>query len=79
MGKAMARVVDAIDIETYLYCASEAEARELAETLAQEMNLTHPSIVFLEHHGWGARVRIRSTIHRPGDHYGWLENKEEAV
>lgn len=73
MGKAMARVVDAIDIETYLTCSSEGEARELAEALAVEMNLSRADIVFIEQRGLGARVRIRTYVHRPGDHYQWLE------
>jgi len=76
MPKALDQVVDALDIETYLYCKSEEEAKELAEALAAEMNLPHPDIVFLEHRGWGARVRIRTYVHHPGDHYRWLE--EEA-
>lgn len=78
MSQAMDRVVDAIDIETYLACQSEEEARQLAEALAQELNLPRPDIVFLEHKGWGARVRIRSYIHHPGDHYRWLEAGGEA-
>lgn len=73
MSKALDRVVDAIDIETFLYCNSEEEAKGLAESLAQELNLPHGDIVFLEFKAWGARVRIRSYIHHPGDHYRWLE------
>jgi len=73
MSKALDRVVDAIDIETFLYCKSEDEAKQLAEALAQELNLPHGDIVFLEFKTWGARVRIRSYIHHPGDHYRWLE------
>ncbi len=78
MSKALDRVVDAIDIETFLYCNSEEEARQLVEVLALELNLPHGDIVFLEHKGWGARVRFRSYIHRPGDHYRWLEGGAEA-
>jgi len=73
MTKALDQVVDAVDIETFLYCKDEAEGRELAIALAHELNLNHPDIVFLEHHGWGARVRLRAYAHRPGDHYRWLE------
>lgn len=73
--KASDRIVDAIDIETYFYCESEEEARTLAEQLAVELNLPHGDIVFLEHRGWGARVRLRSYIHHPGDHYRWMEPK----
>ena len=73
MSKAMDRVVDAIDIETFLFCSSEDEAKDLAEALAVDLGLPHGDVVFLEFRGWGARVRIRSYIHRPGDHYRWLE------
>ncbi len=78
MSKALDRVVDAVDIETFLYCTSEEEAKELAEALALELNLPRADIVFLEHKAWGARVRIRSYIHHPGDHYRWLESGGEA-
>ena len=37
MKKAMDRVVDAIDVETFLYCKSEDEGKALAEALAQEL------------------------------------------
>lgn len=78
MKKALDRVVDALDIETFLYCKSEEEAKELAEVLAAELNLPRGDVVFLEFKGWGARVRIRSYIHRPGDHYRWMEMEGEA-
>lgn len=81
MPPAMDRVVDAIDIETFLFSKSEAEAKELAEALAVEMNLPNADIVFLEQRGWGARVRLRVYAHRPGDHYRWLaegSNNEEG-
>lgn len=77
MTNALDRVVDAIDIETFLYCKSEEEAFELAESLMHELNLPHGDVVFLEHKAWGARVRIRSYIHHPGDHYRWMETKED--
>lgn len=78
MTRALDRVVDAIDIETFLYCQSEDEAKSLAENLARELNLPHGDIVFLEFKAWGARVRIRSYIHHPGDHYRWMEKEGEA-
>jgi hypothetical protein len=76
VSKAMARVVDAIDIETFLYCKDEEEAKELAEALTREMKLKLGDIVFLEHEGWGARVRLRTYVHHPGDEYQWLEKGE---
>ncbi len=76
MSKALDHVVDAIDIETFLYCASESEGKQLAEALALELNLPHADVVFLEFKAWGARVRIRAYIHHPGDHYRWMEQDE---
>ena len=67
------KIVDAIDIETFFYCKDESEAKQLANTLMAEMSLPQGDIVFLEHNGLGARVRLRSYIHLPGDHYRWLE------
>lgn len=78
MSEALDRIIDALDIETYFYCKSEEEARDLAEALITELRLPHGDIVFLEHRGWGARVRIRTYIHHPGDHYRWL-GKEAAT
>lgn len=74
MGTARSQVLDAIDIETFIVCRDADEARQLALTLADELNLTDASIVFLEYAGIGARVRLRSYVHRPGEHYGWLES-----
>lgn len=78
MKKALDQVADAIDIETFLVCQSEEEARELALGLLQELNLPHGDIVFLEFKAWGARVRLRSYIHHPGDHYRWLDAEAAA-
>ena len=69
MNKAFERVMDAIDIETFLLSKDEEEAKELAEKLIAGLNLPNGDIVFLEHKGAGARVRLRSYIHHPGDHY----------
>jgi hypothetical protein len=77
MGKAMNQVLDALDIETFLVCKSAEEGKVLAENLMSELNLPHGDIVFLEHHGPGARVRIRAYIHHPGDHYRWLDQGEK--
>lgn len=71
--RAIDKVCDTIDIETFLICQDEDEAKELAYSLAGELNLGKCDIVFLEHKGLGARVRLRSYIHHPGDHYRWLE------
>lgn len=73
MSKALDSVVDALDIETFITCSSEAEARLLAEQIPLELGLPHGDIVFLEFKGPGARVRIRSYIHHPGESYRWLK------
>ena len=78
MSIALDRVIDVLDVETFLLCSSEDEARDLAVQLAAEMNLPHADIVFLEFQGTGARIRLRTYIHRPGDHYRWLEKEEAA-
>lgn len=78
MGSARAQVADAIDIETFFICRDAEEAQRLALQLADELNLTDTSIVFLEHAGIGARVRLRSYVHRPGEHYGWLESGSQS-
>ena len=75
MKKALDQVLDALDIETFLVCKSAEEGRKLAEKLMVELNLPHGDIVFLEHSGIGARVRLRTYIHRPGDNYRWLESE----
>jgi hypothetical protein len=78
MTKALDQVVDALDIETFFFCENEEEAKELARLLIHELNLPSGDIVFLEHRGLGARVRIRSYIHHPGDHYRWLEKGDPS-
>ena len=75
-GKAIDKVCDTIDIETFLICQTEDEAKEISFQLASELNLGKCDIVFLEHKGLGARVRLRSYIHHPGDHYKWLDKGE---
>lgn len=70
--KALERVLDALDIETYLVCADEQEGKELALLLGQELHLGEVDIMFQEFDGYGMRVRLRKYIHRPGDNYRWL-------
>ncbi len=69
-------VLDALDLETFLICQDEDQARQLALALAGELGLAHADLVFVEHQGLGARVRIRCYIHHPGQGYAWL--KEEG-
>lgn len=67
------RIVDAVDIETVLLCESEAEAKRLAMDLLRELGFKQGDIIALEFTGISARVRLRGNVHKPGDHYEWLE------
>ncbi|HHU69205.1 MAG TPA: hypothetical protein GXZ31_02755 [Thermoanaerobacterales bacterium] len=78
MQDVFSRVLDAIDIETYLICESEDECKEIIYGILNKMGLKDVSIVFIEHNGPGARVRARGYIHKPGDTYGWLEINRRA-
>lgn len=73
MSDVFSRVLDAIDIETFLICKSEEEGRQLSKQLMLEIGFQDLDIVFIEHRGPGVRVRLRGYIHRPGDQYGWLK------
>ena len=72
-ARALAHVVDALDIETYLVCRDAREGHALALQLGRELNLGDVDIMFEDFDGYGVRVRLRATIHRPAGHYGWLE------
>lgn len=65
--------MDAIDIETYIVCGDENEGKKIALQLGQEMNLGEIDIMYLEFDGYGARVRLRKYVYKPGDVYGYLE------
>jgi hypothetical protein len=72
IATAFDRVMDAIDIETYLVCKDASEGRTLALQLGQELHLGEVDIMFQEFDGYGVRVRLRKYIHKPGDQYRWL-------
>jgi alkyl hydroperoxide reductase subunit AhpF len=75
---ALAQVIDAIDIETFVVCSSEAEGRKIVLQLMQEMGLKDNDIVYLHYTGPGVRVRARGYINRPGSHYGWLQGDKRV-
>jgi len=75
MSDVFSKVLDALDIETFLVCSSEPEGKELALKLVKEMGINDADVVFVEYKGPGARVRVRGNIHRPGALYGWLQEK----
>ena len=70
--RALDRILDGLDIETYLMCASEQEGKDLALRLGHELNLGEVDIMFQEFDGYGMRVRLRKYVHRPGEQYRWL-------
>jgi hypothetical protein len=72
MDNVTSRVLDAIDIETFLVCESENEAKTLMAQLMQKIGLNDINMVFIEQHATGARVRARGYLYKPGDRYGWL-------
>ncbi|WP_028549114.1 hypothetical protein [Paenibacillus sp. UNC451MF] len=63
--EALERVVDAIDIETFMICGSEQEAGQLMLELLNQMGFPNGDVVFVQHEGPGARVRGRAYVHTP--------------
>ena len=78
MSDALAHVLDALDIETFLVCTSEAEGKHLALTMMADLGFQDVDVVFLRFQGSGVRVRTRAYINRPGDKYPWLEPGDEG-
>lgn len=76
MTTALERVMDALDIETYLVCKDVNEGKQLALQLGREMNLGDIDIMYEEYDGYGMRVRLRKYVYRPSNHYNWLESKD---
>jgi hypothetical protein len=74
-SQVLKRVVDALDVETFLLCRDEEEGRALIQSLLKDMGFEDVDVVFAQHVGHGARLRARAYVHRPGDHYGWLEEE----
>ena len=68
-------IMDGIDIETYIVCQNEDEGKFLARKLGMEMNLGEVDVMFCEFDGYGARVRIRKYIVKPGNPYRWIEGE----
>jgi hypothetical protein len=72
MTKAIERVMDALDVETFFVCASEEEGRLLMISLLKSWGFTDADVVFVQHEGPGVRVRGRAYVYRPADKYRWL-------
>lgn len=78
MTSALERVMDAIDIETYIVCRDENEGKKFALQLGQEMNLGEVDIMYQEFDGYGVRLRLRKYVYKPGNIYKYL-NPEEKI
>ena len=68
---ALDRVIDSLDIETFLVCRDKDEGEKLGLRLMQELGFKDVDIIFIEHSNGGARVRLRANVYRPGDKYKW--------
>ncbi|GEM_PF-614748 len=66
------KIIDAIDVETVILSESEDEAREIGLSFMKSLGFDDVDVVFVEHSGFSARIRLRTYIHRPGDRYAWL-------
>jgi len=67
------QIVDALDIESFLLCESEKEAKELIAKLMQSLGIARHVIVSLDFNGPGAHFRVRAYMNKSGDHYTWLK------
>jgi hypothetical protein len=73
MTTARDTIVDALDIESFLLCESEKEAKEFIAQLMQSLGLAQHLIVSLDFNGPGAHFRVRAYMNKPGDNYTWLK------
>lgn len=78
MDSAFDRVMDAVDVETYLVCSSREEGQAMARRLGREMNLGDVDVMFEDFDGYGVRVRMRAMIHKPASRYAWLAGEGEG-
>jgi hypothetical protein len=78
MTTALERVMDAIDIETYIVCKDENEGKKIALQLGHEMNLGDIDIIYQEYDGYGMRLRLRKYVYKPGNIYKYLNPEEKA-
>ena len=70
---ALDRVVDSLDIETFIVCQDEKEGEKLGHQLVKDLGFKDADIVFVEYGNGGARIRLRANIFKAGDHYRWLD------
>lgn len=77
MSKAIEKVMDAVDLETFIVSENEEEGKKTALTLMKELGFKDVDLVFIQFQGTGVRVRLRGYIYKPGDRYKWLLKEEE--
>ena len=70
--EALISVVDAMDVETCLFCEDEAEARKLILKLLGGLGFEDVDVVSVVHRERVARVRARVYVSRPWAAYAWL-------
>jgi hypothetical protein len=74
MKTARDAIVDALDIESFVLCESEKEAKELISRLMESLGLGRFVTVSLDFNGPGAHFRVRAYMNKPGDNYTWLQS-----
>ncbi len=79
MSQVFARVMDALDIETFLVCESLEEGQNLALTMMKDLGFQDVDVVFIQFQGPGVRVRVRAYLARSGDNYAWMNPDEEVA
>jgi hypothetical protein len=74
MADARNAVLDAVDIESFIFCSDKKEAKDIIQKLTQQMGFSKYVIVSLEFNGPGAHFRVRAYLNKPGENYSWLES-----
>ncbi|MEJ5229558.1 MAG: hypothetical protein WHT65_06115 [Pseudothermotoga sp.] len=70
-------IIDAVDLETTLLAESEQKAREIGIGIMKSFGFKDVDVVFVEHNGFAARIRLRAYVYRPGDKYSWASVGDE--
>ncbi|MCK4241563.1 MAG: hypothetical protein KAW42_05080 [Candidatus Atribacteria bacterium] len=70
------RVVDSLDIETFIVCKNEEDGKKLGYQLMKDLGFKDADVVFIEYGNGGARIRLRANIFKPGDYYKWIDFKK---
>jgi len=73
------RVVDSLDVETFIMCQNEEEGKKLGFQLMKDLGFKDVDVVFIEYGNGGVRVRLRANIFKAGDYYKWLNFKNSMV